>query len=119
MQFNGIDINKLKSNDWIKNYEDYLGKIKQIEFEEDHQIPPIVAIDSLAHIVDKRVISENKLKILEELMSMIEKHFIALNNKVLFREGKITKEQYDSDSGLDDKSYMKMRKLYKQFKSMD
>lgn len=110
-------INTLKKNSNL--FDTY--KIYSIEYEEDYdrQIQIVAPVDSQAYVIDKRVISENKLKVLDELMSLIEKHFIALNNKVLFREGRITREQYEKDSGLDEKSYKKMKKLYKQFKSMD
>lgn len=104
----------LKNSNWFDHYRIY------DEGENyDRQIQIVAPVDSQAYVIDKRVISENKLKVLDELMSLIEKHFIALNNKVLFREGRITREQYEKDSGLDERGYKKMKKLYKQFKSMD
>ena len=83
--------------------------------EEDGQFGyPIID-----YTIDKKIMSESRLKVLDELMTLIEKHFIALNNRVLFREGKILKEQSEKDSGLDEDSYERMRTLYELFKSLN
>ena len=71
------------------------------------------------YTIDKKIMSESRLKVLDELMTLIEKHFIALNNRVLFREGKILKEQSEKASGLDEDSYERMRTLYELFKSLN
>ena len=83
--------------------------------EEDEQFGyPIID-----YMIDKKIMSESRLKVLDELMTLIEKHFIALNNRVLFSEGKILKEQSEKDSGLDEDSYERMKTLYELFKSLN